>query len=329
MRGILLVGLLLTACGGLDPHAPAWTELDTSGVPGRWGHIAPVDTLRNRMLVFGGDSPAGQHNDLCAFDLATDKWSQVEQHGTPGPRTDLAGFYDAPRDRLVIIGGRIGFASSTDEVWALDFASATWKQLPSIGVARHDIPVATDGVHAWVFGGAGVLFQSLDDLWELDLATDTWKQLTEDGDKPAARTSGAFVYFQGALWLSGGHDVSRVTRDSWRYDLGTATWSKLDVEGGSAAGAHFGIAFDERCGEVVLSGGDNLDNADTAFTDALELQQKKFHRVKTSNLPPPRDHASLAVDPVKQRLILYGGGQLGDGLAIHTDAWALPAEKCP
>jgi hypothetical protein len=123
--------------------------------------------------------------------------------------------------------------------------------------------------------------------------------------------------------------VSSVQRDSWRFDLETRKWSKLEVQGGSAAGAHFGIAFVERCGEVVLSGGDNLDNEDTAFTDAFELTQKAFHRVKTSNLPPPRDHASFVFDPVKQRLILYGGGELGDGLAIHDDAWALPAKDCP
>ena len=332
-RGIIL-GLLATlllvagACSNTDPHAATWTQLDTTGVPGRWGHVATVDPTRNRMLIFGGDSPAGQKNDLWALDFATDHWSQLDEGVGPGPRTDLAGFYDAPRDRLVIIGGRVGFASSIDEVWAFTFADAKWKQLPSIPTARHDIPAATDGTHAWVFGGAGVLFQSLDDLQQLDLTTDTWSQLPEPSAKPSARTSGAFVYNRGALYLSGGHDVSAVQRDSWRYDLAAQSWSKLDVSGGSSAGAHFGFTLDARCGEIDFSGGDNLDNSDVAFTDTLELEAKAFHRVKTSNLPPPRDHATLALDPAR-RLILYGGGSLGDGLAIHTDAWALPVEECP
>jgi N-acetylneuraminic acid mutarotase len=324
-----LLVLLLAACGGLDPNAPAWRQLDTTGVPGHWGHVAIVDPTRERMVLFGGDGPSGQSKDLWALDFATDKWSTLEQGDGPGPRTDLAGFYDAPRDRLVIIGGRVGFAMSVDETWAFSFADATWKQLPPIGVARHDIPVATDGRKAWVFGGAGVLFQSLNDLWELDLETDTWTQVKEDGAKPSARTSGAFTFWHGALWLSGGHDVSSVQRDSWKYDLTTSQWTKLDVSGGSAAGAHFGVAFDERCGELVVSGGDNLDNEDTAFTDALDLSQRAFHRVKTSNLPPARDHASLALDPLNRRYLLFGGGSLGDGLAIRTDAWALPAEDCP
>ena len=58
--------------------------------------------------------------------------------------------------------------------------------------------------------------QSLDDFWQLDLATDTWMQITAPGDWPSARTSYAIAFFDGGVYLVGGHDVSSVQRSVWR-----------------------------------------------------------------------------------------------------------------
>ena len=78
------------------------------------------------------------------------------------------------------------------------------------------------------------------------------------------------------------------------------------------------------------SGGDNLDNFDVAFTDRLTLGgSPAFARVHTSAMPPPRDHASLIVDGGHRRLVLLGGGSLGDGLGLRGDAWIYPLGACP
>lgn len=322
--------LALVACSSLDPSAPPWRSVDASPVPARWGQVASIDAKRDRMLVFGGDGAHGQLDDVWALDLASNAWSRLETTDGPGPRTDLAGVVDAAHDRLVVMFGRIGVATSIDEVWALDLATLAWSELPSGPPARHDVPVATDGEHAWVFGGAGAFLQSLDDLWELDLATDSWRALPDDGTRPPARGSSALTYHDGGVWLVGGHDVASIQRDVWRYDLGARVWQRFDPIGASVAGAHYGYAVDALCGSLFLAGGDNLDNFDVAFTDALALDgSARFARVPTSVLPPPRDHASLVFDSRRRELVLFGGGSEGDGLGLLGDAWRYAVRTCP
>ena len=334
LRGMimrLLPLLFVTACDALvSPGGPTWQRIDTAGFAPRWGQVAVRDARRDRMVVFGGDG-AQQTNELLAMDLATLQWTSLPESNGPGPRTDLAGIYDETRDRLVIIGGRVGFAASIDEVWAYSFQTASWSQLPSGPPARHDVPGTTDGTHAWVFGGAGAFLQSLDDLWQLDLATNTWQQMPDDGTRPSARTSGALVYYSGALYISGGHDATAVQRDSWRYDLAAQKWTKLEPTGDFVAGAHFGYAMDAQCATLRISQGDNLDNYDTAYTVGLAVTgSPAFSLLRTSNLPPARDHASMIFDPNRRRLVLYGGGTLVDGLGTLDDAWFLDlGAGCP
>ena len=322
--------LLCGCASGEQPGTPPWTRIDTSGVAGRWGHVAVYDGARDRLLTFGGENAAGQLDETLALDLSTRRFARLPTTGTPSPRTDLAGVLDAPRDRLVVVGGRQGLATSIGEVWALDLPTGAWRRLPDGPSPRHDISAATDGQRAWIFGGAGELFQSLDDLWELDLATDAWRLLPGDGDRPSARTSGAIAFHDGAVIVDGGHDVAMVHNDAWRYDLAARRWSRLRPSGSSVAGAHFGVAFDAGCAALYLSGGDNLDNFDVSFTDALVLgAAPRFARVPTSKLPPVRDHPSLVLDSRRRTLVLYGGGRLGDGLPTLDDAWAYALAGCP
>lgn len=342
LRRALVFAFSLCACDPVtDPRGPTWEQIPRGDIPERWGHVAVWDAARDRMIVFGGDGygqadeanlhgATSQRNDLWALDLGTRAWTKLAAQNAPGPRTDLAGMLDTTNDRLVIVGGRVGFATSIDEVWAYSFASATWTELPSGPPARHDVPGASDGRRGWVFGGAGAFLQSLADLWEIDFATDTWRKLPDDGGPPAARTSGALEYYDGALYVTGGHDALKVQADSWRYDLKAQRWSKLEPEGAAIGAAHFGHALDARCGAIFLSAGDNLDNYNVAYTSALVFRGSlRFSLVRTSNLPPPRDHPSMIIDGKRHALVLFGGGSLGDGLGTRGDGWVLGLGACP
>jgi hypothetical protein len=282
------------------------------------------------MLAFGGENEHGQLSELLILKLDTLTWERVDTRTWLPPRTDLASAIDTVRDRLVLIGGRQGLATSIGEVWALDLATNVWAELPRGPAPRHDVVAASDGAHAWVFGGAGEFLQSLDDLWELDFATDSWRQLPEPGTRPPARGSNALVYFGGALYLVGGHDVWSVQRDVWRYDLAAEAWSPVAFASGSPAWAHFGFAVDPVCGRLVLEAGDNLDNQDTSLGSTLSLgAPSRFSLLQTSTLPPPRDHPSMILDASRRRLVLFGGGRLGDGLGTLGDAWTYALSPCP
>lgn len=323
----LSLSVVLGACAEVGP---AWTPIDTHGVAPRWGHVALVDVTRDRMLVLGGENDFGPQSDVLALDLATLAWSTVPTTNRPSARTDFAAALDTPRDRVIVVGGRQGLAMSTGEIWALDLTTLAWSPLPGGPAARHDVSAVTDGAHLWVFGGAGDFLQSLDDLWELDLATDTWRLLPAPGDHPSARTSYAFAVWQGSLWMRGGHDAVTAYHDTWRYHLDTERWERVAASGDTVAGAHFGHALDPTCGQLLMTGGDNLDNFDTSFTDALVLgDAARIVRVPASGMPTPRDHPSLVVDDARRRMILFGGGAVGDGLGTRNDAWTRPLGACP
>ncbi len=327
----LSAALLLSVAFAGCEEGPPWQEVTDHSIEARWGHAAVYDARRDRMLVFAGQGANGrERNDTWALDLASLQWRPIATTGTPAPRSDLAAVIDPVGDRLIAIDGRQGLTTSISEGWALDLGTNVWSRMETAPPARHDVPAATDGQHAWIFGGAGALFQSLDDLWELDFATDTWKQLPDDGVRPIARGSSSFAYFDGALYLYGGHDVAFVRRDAWRYDLTLQQWRPLSFTGSSVAGAHFGYAFDPVCHALILAGGDNLDNYDTSLSDGLVLGDvPRMAKVIASPNPHPRDHATLVLDQARHRLVLFGGGSIGDGLGTLGDGWTFGLDACP
>lgn len=329
MRSLVLVLVLLVLSGcALPADAPAWEEITSAAPPERWGHAAVYDPARERMLVFGGDQRSGQRADVWALDLEARAWSELETLEGPGPRSDLANVLDVERDRWIVIGGRVGLGRSIDEVWSLDLGSRRWSQHAPGPSARHDVSAASDGARAWVFGGAGQIGQSLDDLWELDLETLEWRELPRGEPHPVARTSYAIAYYEGALYLHGGHDILRAFSDTWRFDLATHAWSRLEVAGDAAGNAHPAHALDVACGAMVLAGGDNLDGYVTSHSAALVLERARFEPIPVSVLPPPRDHATLVIDRAR-RAYLYGGGALGEGLDTWGDTWVLELGGCP
>ena len=313
--------LVLCACGAaVDPDAPAWRRVSAAGPPARWGHAAVYDAARDRVLVYAGAGVHGELADLWSFELASETWTELPTSAPPPARINPGAVLDTARDRFVIFAGRTGLTGTLGDAWALELATLTWQQLPAGPQARQRPHAASDGAHAWFYGGEGTLARVFGDLWELDLATDTWRQLP--GDR--ARTCGAFAYVDGALVVTGGHGVASVDDSTSRYELATRAWDRVSTHGSTAAATHRAFDFDRTSKRLWLAGGDHLDNYDTSLTDVLALDSQQLARVTTANLPPVRDHATLVFDPIRGQLVLFGGS-LGDGQSFLGDTWILPA----
>ncbi|MCA8950904.1 MAG: hypothetical protein KDE27_15475 [Planctomycetes bacterium] len=99
------------------PNAPAdtwyfdnfdWIQLTTSNVPpGRWDHQMTTDTVRNRIVLWGGTVTA----DTWEFD-GTD-WLQQTPATLPPARLDGYLVYDTTRGRAMLYGG-----DALDDTWA-------------------------------------------------------------------------------------------------------------------------------------------------------------------------------------------------------------------
>jgi hypothetical protein len=92
--------------------SPQWTLLSPSGTPpsARQNHAAVVDTLGDRMLVFGGTGASGALNDVWSLSLSGAlAWSALSPTGTAPPPQDARGLYDEGGNRMLVLS-RTSFA---------------------------------------------------------------------------------------------------------------------------------------------------------------------------------------------------------------------------
>jgi hypothetical protein len=179
----------------LDLDKLEWSELDMGmgGPPGRSSAEAEIDTQKNELVVFGGNTSTSglafvPQNDVWAFSLQNNTWRQVTTSGTPpAKRLFHAGAIDSAGRRLYVYGG--GDANA--------------------------------------FTGP-----FLTDLWSLDLDAGAWKELSPGTTgSPRGRINSAFTFDVSAdkLLLFGGHDDGAVgnNNDTWAFDLASNAWANL------------------------------------------------------------------------------------------------------
>jgi hypothetical protein len=181
-----------------------WTQLTPTVIndPGkRTQHTAILDGS-GRMIVYGGSNDFGTTlGNVYALDTTTLTWTQVTTTGSaPIARFAHAAVYDAPRDRMIVYGGKNG-ANALSDAWELDLGAMAWSALGASGAAPgatfyHSMVVDETGQRMFLYGGFGTAARS--GLYELDLTTDTWTQRTGSIVEPQAR------WAHGAVW-----DVSK------------------------------------------------------------------------------------------------------------------------
>ena len=152
-----------------------WVQIDTGGMqPGqRCLHMASYDSRQHRMLMFGGaGAPTGRWDDLWAFDLNAETWSDLSSAGGPSGRSFPTHVYDPVDHRALLFGGSPTGAQVSAELWSFDLETNRWELL----AAGAEGPTAREGAVAVhvpsegrmiLFGGRGD-DGNLNDVWSLD-----------------------------------------------------------------------------------------------------------------------------------------------------------------
>jgi hypothetical protein len=188
--------------------------------------------------------------------------------------------------------------------------------------------VATDGTHAWFYGGFLAGLQATDELWQFDLASDTWALLPQSQVRPSPRSNMGIGFNAGSLYIVGGHDATGLTLGTWRYQFSSQAWTQLSPTGIAGAGAHFASATDRTCNVLFLAGGDHDDNIDVNTTDVFSFSQPSFVRLPTStDFSPSRRHSVLVLEPQSHTLMLFGG--IHDPSHLLGDTWLFRPDTCP
>jgi hypothetical protein len=215
-----------------------WSAITLSGGvdPGRTPHAAVYDSLRDRVVMFGGAQVTQLYviyydetwelrfNGDCCAEAAL-----IAQDNRPPRRADHAAIHDPVRNRMIVSGGHDDIQVHAD-VWALDLADDHWEQLfpaGSLSPSRHTAVYDPVGDRMVVYpphSGASV--------WELTLSTEpeAWHLLAPGGDPPSTPRAGHRAVLDPAtakMFVFGGTSEP-IKNDVWSLSLaGSLAWSAL------------------------------------------------------------------------------------------------------
>ncbi len=167
-----------------DIASNTWTRLADNGAgpSRRYGHSAILDTGRNRLVVSHGFTDRGRFDDTFAFDLTSNRWTDISpSSGRPLRRCLHHAVFDKAGDQMFIYGGcASGFGPCPlGDLWSLDFRTGKWSEVRSAVTppARFHYGLAFDEARRRLVlhGGSGAAV--FNDTWEFNPTLQTWSQL--------------------------------------------------------------------------------------------------------------------------------------------------------
>ncbi|MFN0102742.1 MAG: kelch repeat-containing protein [Bryobacteraceae bacterium] len=183
-----------------DIAADQWTRLADNGAgpSRRYGHSGIYDAARNRIVISHGFTDRGRFDDTWAFDLASNRWSDISPgDGRPLRRCLHHAVHDPAGDQMFLYGGcASGFGPCPlGDLWAFNLRTNQWKEVRTTvnPPPRQHYGLAFDEARRRLvlFGGSGNALYN--DTWEFDPASLTWAQLNIAAP-PTARLRHQGVY---------------------------------------------------------------------------------------------------------------------------------------
>lgn len=257
------------------------------------------------------------------------EWINVTASGNgtaPPPEYAVASAYDPLGHVTVLFGGCSVSQCPSNQTWT--FANGVWTNVtPLVGsppareYASMDFDANMGGL--LLFGGFGGTGE-LNDTWLY--AGGLWTNLSYVGPAPSARYGAAMAFdpqpeengsvlFGGCVFFVFAIGCSN---DTWIWQ-GWSGWSQLATSFPPPAAGFASVAYDPWSEAVVLYGGCLGPSCTSYTTGTWELAGGEWSEVGTLLSPGARSEASATYDPVDQRILLFGGYDLG---VYDDDTWA-------
>lgn|GEM_PF-1328650 len=324
-----------------------WTRLAPMGTPPRvfLGHTVTYDPPGNRIILFGGEGPAGPTNEAWALELgARPEWTRVQALGVlPPARVFHAAVFDPLRRRILVFGGATyayrydltGYAYFAD-VWSLSLEGPTsWSRLQVSGTsppgrAWHSLTYDPERDRVLLFGGDAT--NHTDDVWALTLSgAPSWIELSPAGPGPTNRLEHTALYEpqQDRLIVFGG----LFHNDAWALSLGApVAWSRLTAAGTPPEDTGHQAVHDPARNRLIAFGGTRFwfpfetihdRRATSNEVLALDLATSPVWHPLTL-MPQVRIGHGMVYDPVRDRMLMFGGRNLKGIPSYDENLWALP-----
>ena len=307
-----------------NPPAPSTTFRQTWAWDGTaWEEVASDPQPPGTLPMFM-DTTEGVATGIDAFGggwaWLGDRWSPYGGAIQTVPRRLVSMVYDEARGRMTMFGG-LAFDGTYDG------GTVEWNRTEWL---RVDVPSPTPEARArstFVYDSArqlAVLFGGTDgsqvfgDLWTYNGA---WFRSRQSQLAPVPRGSAEMVFDRAraqSVLFGGVNGNQLVLGDTWILQ-GTAWSRRIPANSPSPREAH-AMAYDERRSRVVLFGG--VSAAGSALGDIWEWDGSNWTEVTPSSgaSPRPRFGARMAYDPIRQAVLLFGGGDV-ETLSRFNDLW--------
>ena len=304
------VVLFSTLGGTWEWDGTNWTQaLPTTTPTPRTLHAITFDSWRNRTVLFGGAINSGGALQADTWEWDGTNWVQASPSTSPPARGGHSLAFDSRRGRIVLFGG-FDVRGGLRDTWEWD--GTNWlQQTPAVSPTFRDgCGLAFDSNRGVTVLAGGDRFQS--DHWEWDGTT--WTQRTTLFP-PLRRVFPAMAYdaarqrvvmFGGYVWNPG---PDRNPSDTLEYD-GTS-WVQHAPTNPDAEIED--LVFDYVQRKVV--GFSNV------FQEASSWDGTAWVRTQpTRNIPTGIQGGTLASDPVRGRVV-YFGGKDSAGTVLYDLTW--------
>ena len=312
-----------------DVKTRTWEEVLPLGVrpSGRYGHALTYDSKRGKTILFGGIEGAvggPQHYtyykyDTWEWDGEEHTWREVTptQGTNPHSRECHAMVYDSNRGKVVLFGGKntdIG-GGLPEGIYEWDGVLGTWTKIVPSGNTpssryRCYLSMAYDIKHEKVVMFGGFDGGSSQDTWEWDGENRTWTDVTPSEGIPSARGGHAMIYDIGLerVMLFGGQNGT-LYNDVWVWDEDLHNWNLITPDGSIPSGrANHSMIYDSvRNISVLFGGNDGSFKQDIWEFDSTT--ESWIDVTQTGSKPSARTHHAMALDSVRNKVVLFGGYQ--------------------
>ncbi len=331
----------------------AWSRLTVTGPrpSARAYHSAVYAPDLHAVVVLGGlglvDMGWGmwvEHDSTDVWLLSTGgaaEWTNLTPRISGAPMCGFhahAAAYDAARSRMLVVDGESwwkwwaggGCPMERSSTWSLSLRDLEWSALPpgSVEPGRRacatTVPDGDGGVI--LFGGEDSMLDSWGqhcDVWRLRLdEAPTWSLVVAAAPPSPGRADGQSAIYDPlrdrVLLLERGTLWSRSTAgdEGWVMLPTTGEAPPLDPE-------HV-VVYDSKRDRLVVHGGmlDPWTQEDRVWALTL-TPPMTWSLIEVAGDAPSRSDAAAIYDPVRDRLIVYGGWSYSENPWVRGDVWAL------
>ena len=247
---------------------------------------------------------------------AQTSWTQRAPFIAPSQRTAHGLAFHSGLQRTVLFGGCDNVNTCTNDTWLWD--GTTWSSLGTGGPSpRYGHGMVYDSARdrLVLFGGGNVQNQLFGDTWEWDGTS--WTQRATTGPAPRWNHGMAYDPVRQRVVMFGGNNLATSLGDTWEWDGTRWVNARPDVKPTPRMGP--AMAWDGNTRRVLLFGGFEFNTGSRVSSDTWLWDGTNWVFLQFTNAFAARYSSSMAWDEARQRVVLFGGITLWQGLQYSSD----------